>query len=173
MPQATHCIDTLLLTLVIETPRMVFVCPPATYRLDIFSLGCLVYRALTGDNTGTARADSPRIPAGLRAALQRMLKPVPTARPPAKALLRCKFARHKFVQTMSFLDNVAIKDDKEKQAFFRGLTPLLPTFPEEACRCVCIVVAIRACAVGMLWLCPPPSGLILRGGSSSTVVCAC
>ena len=64
----------------------------------------------------------------------RMLAPSPGRRPPFKAVLRCKYFDQPFVQAVGFLDSIALKDDREKHAYFSTLTPLLKDFPAEACK---------------------------------------
>jgi hypothetical protein len=44
------------------------------------------------------------------------------------------YFQHPVVTSLLFLDELALKEDSEKQAFFQRLPTLLSSFPDEVCK---------------------------------------
>ncbi len=47
---------------------------------------------------------------------------------------QCDYFRQPFVNTLQFLDELALKDKDEKLSFFQSLSAVIGTFPSMACK---------------------------------------
>lgn len=57
----------------------------------------------------------------------------PRRRPTPSALLQNPALSHDFVRAMDFLDEIMLRSEEEKKAFFLALPPQLDTFPRSVC----------------------------------------
>ena len=60
---------------------------------------------------------------------QRLLASAPTRRLTPSKLAESSVLKNKLVDTISFLENLAVKDSAEKDAFFRKLPAAIPSVP--------------------------------------------
>eukprot|EP00898_Chlorokybus_atmophyticus_P001409 jgi/Chlat1/2269/Chrsp17S02575 len=105
--------------------------PP--WAIDAWGLGCLFFELY---NARLAKTEELRntssIPKTLLPEYQKLLSAAPTRRlNPAKLLDSSEFFRNKLLDTLSFLQNLSIKDGADKDLFFRKLPTQLDTIPPE------------------------------------------
>ncbi|CAO3664461.1 unnamed protein product [Umbelopsis vinacea] len=109
-----------------------------TSATDSFQLGCLIYETYNGhmdstDNLLTKRGD---IPSKMQNAYKLLLTTSPRARIDSERFLDeglrpQGFFSNEFIQVNLFLENLTIKDQSEKETFFRKLDSVIETFPQE------------------------------------------
>ena len=104
--------------------------PP--WAVDAWGLGCLVQEAFSG--APLARPEDLRnlggLPPGIQKEYQRLLASAAARRlDPARLREAALFAGCKLLETVTFLEKLAIKDSSEKDAFFRKLGPTLGALP--------------------------------------------
>lgn len=113
------------------------VVPSKPWTWDVFSLACVVFRVLNGSFMSHGQlGDTSKIPATFQPSFAAMTQRNPRRRPSPTEIGKCKFVRQPFVRAINFLDSISLKEDPQKHAFFTKLTPLLPRFPADACKCV-------------------------------------
>jgi SCY1-like protein 1 len=76
--------------------------------------------------------DLTPMPSGLRDEYKDLLRPV--QRRTMENLLGSRYFKDDYVQSMFFLETIALKDDYEKDAFFKRLAPLLQALPPDVAR---------------------------------------
>jgi len=83
----------------------------------------------------SSAAAAGAVPAPLRALLARLLAPQARARlSQLSEVLQCEWFKAPLVGVLIFLDQLALKEPKDKQRFFATLPRLLPSFPEAIAR---------------------------------------
>ena len=107
---------------------------PRTY--DPWLLGCFISQVYH-NNAGPFRGeqqlkDMTPIPTGLRDEYKDLLRPY--QRRSMENLLGSRYFKDDYVQSMLFLDTIALKDDYEKDQFFKRLQPLIQALPVEVSR---------------------------------------
>ena len=126
------------------------------WATDAWSYGCLIYEVF---NVKLTRAEQTQnmqnIPTQLRKVLQRLLASNPKQRPNPKRLLTMPFFDRELVQTLTFLDEIAVKEPDEKRIFFQQLPNKLNTIPAH----VCIHKILPALKNSMAIL--PPASLVI------------
>lgn len=99
---------------------------------DSWSLGCFVFEAFH-PSSFNKREDllSPRfLPNVLAKEYKRLVASTPKSRLPPSVFVECQyFAENDLVQTVKFLDSLALKSEQEKETFLRSLTTKIPSFP--------------------------------------------
>jgi SCY1-like protein 1 len=97
-----------------------------TSATDSFQLGCLIYETYNGYMDSTDRLLSTRgdIPTKMQNAYKLLLSASPKARIDAERFLDeglrpQGFFSNEFIQVNLFLENITIKDQSEKDVFFR------------------------------------------------------
>ncbi|XP_066993619.1 protein-associating with the carboxyl-terminal domain of ezrin [Anabrus simplex] len=95
--------------------------------VDQFAFGVLVEEVL-GRNTDE---DLPFLTEFRDLAKKQLQSPEPSLRPQLAPLLQHAFFSHDFIKVYSFLVEIPLKTESEKQAFFRSLPSQLLSFPEE------------------------------------------
>ncbi|KAK9451904.1 uncharacterized protein V1518DRAFT_409866 [Limtongia smithiae] len=119
---------------------------------DLFSLGCLIhalyssrspihsnqnistYKTTINESLRTVamgRDDTRRFPSYLRDVLPRLLTRRPTDRLSSRDFQDSKYFDNILVNTIRFLDAFPAKTSQERQAFMRGLSKVLPQFPNS------------------------------------------
>ncbi|KAI7863000.1 armadillo-type protein [Spinellus fusiger] len=107
-----------------------------TSTVDSYHLGCLIYEVYNSSFTTLEQLTRDgNIPATMVDAYRALLKPVAT-RSDATLFLEAGlhhggFLSHDFVKTNLFLENISIKDQSEKEGFFRQLDSQIDTFPSN------------------------------------------
>ncbi len=107
---------------------------PRTY--DPWLLGCFVSQVYH-NNAGPFRGeqqlkDMTPVPTALRDEYKDLLRPF--QRRTMENLLGSRYFKDDYVQSMLFLDTIALKDDYEKDQFFKRLQPLIQALPAEVAR---------------------------------------
>ena len=107
---------------------------PRSY--DPWLLGCLVSQIFHEGHGGfrgeSQLKDMSPVPTGLRDEYKDLLRPY--QRRSMENFLGSRFFKDDYVQSMFFLDNIALKDEYEKDQFFKRLQPLIAALPEEVSR---------------------------------------
>ncbi|KAL0083980.1 armadillo-type protein [Phycomyces blakesleeanus] len=103
---------------------------------DSYHLGCLIYEAYNLRFDTIEQLSRPgNIPANMVEAYKALLRQVMSRADAATYLevgLRPKsFFDHDFVKVNLFLENISIKEQSEKEGFFRKLDTLIDTFPGD------------------------------------------
>ncbi|CAL8461727.1 g1258 [Coccomyxa elongata] len=103
--------------------------PP--WAVDAWGLGCLMQEVCSGHFL--TRTEDLRNVASISKALlpdyQRLLASQPTRRLNTAKLADSAALRTKLVETISFMESLAVKDSNEKDMFFKRLPTVLPTLP--------------------------------------------
>ncbi|EIE25277.1 ARM repeat-containing protein, partial [Coccomyxa subellipsoidea C-169] len=103
--------------------------PP--WAVDAWGLGCLMQEVYSGQML--TRTEDLRnvasISKGLLPDYQRLLASQPTRRLNTAKLAESSALRTKLVDTISFMESLAVKDSNEKDSFFKRLPTVLPTLP--------------------------------------------
>lgn len=100
--------------------------------MDSWGFGCLVHEVFSGRRLARTEElrDLAGIPEGLKAEYQRLLSSTPARRLDPAKIMESSLFQSKLVDTISFLDKLAIKEQTEKDAFFRKLGPALEALPQ-------------------------------------------
>ena len=126
------------------------------WATDAWSYGCLLYEVFNGRLLRPEQTQNmENIPSPLRKVLQRLLASKPKQRPNPKRLLSIPFFDRELVQTLTFLDEMAVKEPDEKRIFFQQLPSRLNTIPAH----VCIHKILPSLKNAMATL--PPSNLVV------------
>ncbi|XP_064622073.1 N-terminal kinase-like protein [Lineus longissimus] len=110
------------------------------WSADMWGLGCLIWEVFNGSLPKVSSLKQlGRIPKSLVPNYCELVGANPKSRPnPSKFLENCMqsggFMKNDFVNTMLFLEEIQIKDQNEKAAFFSSLNKSLDTFPPEFCK---------------------------------------
>ncbi|KAI8581579.1 hypothetical protein K450DRAFT_232004 [Umbelopsis ramanniana AG] len=109
-----------------------------TSATDSFQLGCLIYETYNGHMDSTDKLMSTRgdIPSKMQNVYKLLLTTSPKARIDSERFLDeglrpQGFFSNEFIQVNLFLENITIKDQSEKDVFFRKLDNVIETFPQE------------------------------------------
>lgn len=103
--------------------------PP--WSVDIWGLGCLIQEVYSGrllKRTENLR-ETDSIPKDLLPYYQKMLASSPDRRLNPSKLLESGVLRNRLVDIVQFLDNLALKESEEKDAFFKRLSSSLSSIP--------------------------------------------
>eukprot|EP00232_Nephroselmis_pyriformis_P021277 CAMPEP_0182856568 /NCGR_PEP_ID=MMETSP0034_2-20130328/2514_1 /TAXON_ID=156128 /ORGANISM="Nephroselmis pyriformis, Strain CCMP717" /LENGTH=603 /DNA_ID=CAMNT_0024987663 /DNA_START=93 /DNA_END=1900 /DNA_ORIENTATION=- len=110
--------------------------PP--WGVDAWGLGCLIQEVFAGRTLMRTEdlRNTGNMPAEILPEYQRLLGSAPARRlNPSKMLENSVFLKNKLVDTLDFLDNLAVKDTVEKETFFRKLHHhTLPKLPQATNR---------------------------------------
>ncbi|KAJ2750439.1 Nuclear aminoacylation-dependent tRNA export pathway component [Coemansia pectinata] len=104
--------------------------------VDGWYLACLVHEVYNGGLRSASQLQSQgQIPATLWALCQRLLMPDLRRRMSPSEFLQTAsrqggFLDSEFIKASIFLENIAVKEEDEKAAFFSGLDALIPGFPQ-------------------------------------------
>ncbi|KAI9319642.1 armadillo-type protein [Dichotomocladium elegans] len=109
-----------------------------TSAIDSYLLGCLVYEAYNHrfDTADRLLTNKGNIPTAIYESYRALLHPSPASRADADRFLD-EGLRHggyftdSFVQINLFLENISIKEQSEKEVFFRKLDAQIDTFPSD------------------------------------------
>eukprot|EP01116_Phalansterium_solitarium_P010427 TRINITY_DN2518_c0_g1_i1.p1 TRINITY_DN2518_c0_g1~~TRINITY_DN2518_c0_g1_i1.p1 ORF type:complete len:767 (-),score=203.57 TRINITY_DN2518_c0_g1_i1:2137-4437(-) len=107
--------------------------PP--YAADSWMLACLIYELYNGKLARTE--DLKRlgnIPKTLVGQYQQLLSSNPSARLNPAAVLTSEYFNNVVVETCQFLEQITLKDQYDKDKFFRKLESHLPQLPETLCK---------------------------------------
>ncbi|KAI8060892.1 armadillo-type protein [Gongronella butleri] len=109
--------------------------------VDSYQLGCLIYEAFNRRwDTPDQLENQGAIPASMGPAYKLLIHPSPQLRGDADALLETGmratrgaggFFATDFIRVNLFLENISIKDQREKDVFFGKLDTVVDTFPAE------------------------------------------
>jgi SCY1-like protein 1 len=104
--------------------------PP--YAVDSWGLGCLIQEICSNGYMTSVEAlrNTEVIPPALLGDYQKLLSSVPSRRLNPSKLAECKFLQSKLVDVVSFMENIAVKDSIDKEAFFKRLPAILPSLPQ-------------------------------------------
>jgi SCY1-like protein 1 len=104
------------------------------WAIDVWSFGCLLYEVFSGPlNRAEETQNMKSIPDSLKTAFKRALASNPQQRPSPKQLLRHPFFKRELVDTLAFLDEIAVKEPDEKVRFFASLTSKIKDIPSHVC----------------------------------------
>lgn len=111
------------------------------WALDSYSLGILIHEVFNGAITSAADVKAAAtgskagaVPAKLQPFVQRCLSGNPRSRPQPSDILACDWFKQPLVGALLFLDELALKEPKDKAKFFTALPKLLPSFPDVICK---------------------------------------
>ncbi|CAH1793037.1 unnamed protein product [Owenia fusiformis] len=110
------------------------------WSADMWGLGCLIWEVFNGNLPRTSALKTiGKIPKSLTPHYCELVGANPRSRPnPSKFIENNRnpggFMNNKFVDTMFFLEEIQIKDQNEKNAFFATLSSDLDSFPPSFCR---------------------------------------
>lgn len=103
-----------------------YICSIPTSATDSFLLGCLIYETYNGhmDSTDVLLTKRGDIPSKMQNAYKLLLTASPRARIDSERFLDeglrpQGFFSHEFIQVNLFLENLSIKDQSEKDVFFK------------------------------------------------------
>lgn len=104
--------------------------PP--YAVDSWGLGCLIQEICSNGYMSSVEAlrNTEVIPSALLGDYQKLLSSAPSRRLNPSKLAECKFLQSKLVEVVSFMENIAVKDSVDKEAFFKRLPGVLPSLPQ-------------------------------------------
>ncbi|SAM04305.1 hypothetical protein [Absidia glauca] len=111
-----------------------------TTAVDSYQLGCLIYEVYNRrfDSSDQLVHQTGSIPAPMIPLYKSLLQPSPRTRGDADAFLDEGMRSRKnavfavdFIRVNLFLENISIKDQGEKEAFFRKLDSVVAQFPNE------------------------------------------
>ncbi|KAI7849139.1 armadillo-type protein [Circinella umbellata] len=107
-----------------------------TAATDSYHLGCLIYETYNNrfDTTDRLLTQRGNIPSSMLDIYRALLRPSPANRADADAFLDeglHSFFAQDFVQVNLFLENISIKEQGEREGFFRKLDNVIDTFPNE------------------------------------------
>ncbi|KAI9243995.1 armadillo-type protein [Phascolomyces articulosus] len=107
-----------------------------TAATDSYHLGCLIYEAYNNrfDTTDRLLTQRGSIPSSMLDIYRALLRPSPGGRADADSFLDeglHSFFAQDFVQVNLFLENISIKEQNEREVFFRKLDSVINTFPNE------------------------------------------
>lgn len=111
------------------------------YILDTFSIGILIIEIFNGylntcidPKTVTTLINSSSIPVPLRSITQKLVTSSPRQRPSPQDILSNDWFKQPLVGVLLFLDELALKESKDKVKFFTALPKLLSSFPDTICK---------------------------------------
>ncbi len=95
---------------------------------------------------------------------QRLLASQPTRRLNTAKLAESSALRTKLVDTISFMESLAVKDSNEKDSFFKRLPTVLPTLPlpvvqRKVCKSIVVMISWERCAADDTSLLPTKDGV--------------
>ncbi|KAH7357847.1 armadillo-type protein [Plectosphaerella cucumerina] len=105
--------------------------------LDAFGLGCLVFEAFNGDFTGTDQAGQTKnVPPSMHASYKRLVNANPKARLSAAHFVdqgqrSGSFFDSPLIKLTEGIDNLGVKSEGERDAFFDDLEQVTDDFPED------------------------------------------
>ena len=106
--------------------------------IDSYHLGCLIYEAYNNrfETTDSLLSQKGSIPVNMQRVYTNLLNPSVRSRATAELFLeeglRPKgFFSNDFIKVNLFLENISIKEQSEKEGFFRMLNTSIETFPSE------------------------------------------
>lgn len=103
--------------------------PP--WAVDSWGLGCLMQEAFNGQEMGSMEElrNTAPIPKPVLQDYQRLLSSQPARRLNPAKLAESNVLKNKLVDTIAFLENLAVKDSAEKDLFFKRLPQAIPELP--------------------------------------------
>ncbi|KAL3157198.1 hypothetical protein ABBQ38_001437 [Trebouxia sp. C0009 RCD-2024] len=103
--------------------------PP--WAVDSWGLGCLMQEAFNGQEMGSMEElrNTGPIPKPVLQDYQRLLSSQPARRLNPAKLAESSVLKNKLVDTIAFLENLAVKDSSEKDLFFKRLPGAIPDLP--------------------------------------------
>lgn len=123
--------------LLIESLIPYFISLP-TGAIDSYHLGCLIYEAYNHrfETTDSLLSQKGSIPVSMQRSYANLLNPSFRSRVTAEMFLEeglrpRGFFSTDFVKVNLFLENISIKEQSEKEGFFRKLDSSIETFPAE------------------------------------------
>jgi SCY1-like protein 1 len=128
------------------------------HAIDAFSLGLLIATVFTGNAVnstsehkaiadGSARG-MEAVPRELRPLLPRLLAATPRSRLSAAQALESPWFKQPLVGALLFLDELALKEPKDKQRFFTSLPGLISRFPASINRHRILPALVRSLQYG-------------------------
>eukprot|EP00201_Polytomella_parva_P017722 CAMPEP_0175053094 /NCGR_PEP_ID=MMETSP0052_2-20121109/8727_1 /TAXON_ID=51329 ORGANISM="Polytomella parva, Strain SAG 63-3" /NCGR_SAMPLE_ID=MMETSP0052_2 /ASSEMBLY_ACC=CAM_ASM_000194 /LENGTH=842 /DNA_ID=CAMNT_0016317577 /DNA_START=255 /DNA_END=2783 /DNA_ORIENTATION=- len=106
--------------------------PP--WAIDAWGLGCLINESFLGSPLPAVERlrDTSALPPAIIPDYQRLLSSAPARRQnPLRLTTEGPLLLNRLVDTLSFLENIAVKDFTDKESFFRKLPQVLPSIPQE------------------------------------------
>ncbi|KQK11900.2 hypothetical protein BRADI_1g00390v3, partial [Brachypodium distachyon] len=106
--------------------------PP--WAIDSWGLGCLIYELFSGAKLARTEdlQNTTSIPKSLLPAYQRLLNSTPSRRlNPSELIDNSEFFQNKLVETFQFMEALNLKDNIEKDSFFRKLSDIAEQLPRE------------------------------------------
>eukprot|EP00741_Cyanophora_paradoxa_P002368 tig00000601_g2294.t1 len=104
------------------------------WAVDAYALGCIIYEAFNGPFSNPDElSSSTRIPQELAGHYKKLVSGTPATRPCTADITSSTFFNQPAVQVNEFLDSIAIRDEAEKEAFFKELPATAERLPKAAC----------------------------------------
>ncbi|KAL6049462.1 Nuclear aminoacylation-dependent tRNA export pathway component [Balamuthia mandrillaris] len=104
------------------------------HAVDSWLVGCLLYELFNGSlQRSEELQNTNNIPKALVPCYQKMFSSDGKKRIEMGAVLVCKYFDNNIVRTCRFLENIALKEPTQKDAFFKELPALLDSFPQNLC----------------------------------------
>lgn len=118
--------------------------PP--WAIDAWGLGCLIQEVFAQDQLHRTEElrRTQHIPQALLPDYQRLLASNPSKRMNPSRLTNSAFFSNSLVDTMAFLENFALKDDFEKDTFFKKLPNQVDSIPPPVVKSTLLPLVINA-----------------------------
>jgi SCY1-like protein 1 len=100
------------------------------WSIDSWSLGCLIYAVFNKSLKNVQQLSTPgAVPKALLSAYGQLLYTAVKGRLNPQKLVESKFFENDLVQTVDFLENLAVHTDADKQGFFQQFLPKIASLP--------------------------------------------
>ncbi|GAM20001.1 hypothetical protein SAMD00019534_031760 [Acytostelium subglobosum LB1] len=103
--------------------------------IDSWMLGCLIYECYNGPMSKSDDVrDLSKIPKEVHTSYQKCFAAKAESRLNPSKFLECPYFNNIFVETCVFLENITLKDNFEKEAFFKKLDHHIDKIPMNICK---------------------------------------
>lgn len=106
------------------------VCTNPVHSLDAWSTACLIQELFNGEFTRPQQLSNlGNIPEALHNEYKRLLATKPSTRLSLDGLRKSKYFQTDLIRTIDFLDNLALKNDSQKESFYKHLPDIIEHIP--------------------------------------------
>ncbi|EGG15150.1 SCY1 family protein kinase [Cavenderia fasciculata] len=120
-----------------------------SFAIDAWMLGCLMYECYSGVMSKSEDVrELASIPKSLQPSYQKCFSSKPEQRLNPQKFLESSYFSNIFVETCTFLENITLKDQFEKETFFKKLDQHLDKLPTNICKFKILPHLITAFEIG-------------------------